>query len=110
MPHIPLPDSIEKRYIPLLSLLLEKFITNPCPRLSAWNGGSEALPQVNLKGGSASDLPFPGGTVETRYFQDLIEMKFQFILLFSTTSDLLSQRSSKMAGRWLNCPLEAAGE
>jgi hypothetical protein len=37
-------------------------MTNPRSRFPAWNGGLEALPQVNLKGGRA---------VETRYFQNL---------------------------------------
>jgi hypothetical protein len=60
---------------PLLSLLLEKVITNPRSRFPAWNGGSEALPQVNLKGGKASDLPFPGRAVETRYFPEFICIK-----------------------------------
>jgi hypothetical protein len=34
----------QEQIFPLLSLLLEKFITNPRSRLPAWNGGSEALP------------------------------------------------------------------
>jgi hypothetical protein len=64
--HPTVLHTLEKGY---MSLPLEKFITSPRSRLLAWNGGSEALPQVNLKGGRASDLPFPGRAVETRYFQ-----------------------------------------
>jgi hypothetical protein len=54
---------------------LKRAIINPRSRLPAWTGGSEALPQVNLKGSSAPDLPFSGRAVETKYSPEFICFK-----------------------------------